>query len=95
MTLIVNEALPKLLRSIANGTQAKGNHHDIILNASANELEALRIALVEIWRAHLTFTLAGCSMGAFKRHIEPAIYDAVELLLESMRKFRPFEEKLR
>jgi hypothetical protein len=40
-----NEALPKLLRAIANGTQAKENRHDIILNVAADEIEQLRARL--------------------------------------------------
>jgi hypothetical protein len=41
----MNESLPKLLRAIASGTQAKENKHDIILNAAADEIEQLRAAL--------------------------------------------------
>lgn len=37
-----NEALPKLLRAIAAGSQAKENRHDVILNAAADELEFWR-----------------------------------------------------
>lgn len=38
--------LPKLLRAIASGTQARALMHDIIFNAAADELERLRIALL-------------------------------------------------
>lgn len=37
-----NEALPMLLRAIANGADAKASRHDIILNAAADELDELR-----------------------------------------------------
>jgi hypothetical protein len=37
-----NADLPKLLRAIAGGSDAKANKHDIIFNAAAAELEASR-----------------------------------------------------
>lgn len=36
-----NKDLPKLLRAIANSEQAKQNHHSIIFNQAADELEKL------------------------------------------------------
>jgi hypothetical protein len=42
---VVNKDLPKLLRAIASGTQAKQNSHDIILKEAARELELLRMLL--------------------------------------------------
>jgi hypothetical protein len=38
----MNEDLPKLLRAMASGTQAKENRHDIILEAAADEIERLK-----------------------------------------------------
>ena len=37
----MNKDLPKLLRAIANGTDAKDRKHDIILNSAAAEIERL------------------------------------------------------
>lgn len=38
----MNEDLPKLLRAIANGEQAKEDKHDIIFKAAADELDERR-----------------------------------------------------
>jgi hypothetical protein len=37
----MNEALPKLLRSIANGTDATASKQSVIFNAAADEIERL------------------------------------------------------
>lgn len=42
-------------------------------------------ALANIWKAHFTFVSAGATMGAFKRHVEPAIYNAAMLLPDDKR----------
>lgn len=43
---IRNTALPKLLRAIATGKNAKFHGHDLLLNAAADELEQLRSLVV-------------------------------------------------
>jgi hypothetical protein len=51
----MNEALPKLLRAIANGTAAKEAGHDVALNLAANKLERLQdltvTTIVEVWNS--------------------------------------------
>ena len=49
----MNEDLPRLLRAIAQGSNAKDAKHDIIFNAAADEIERLRGVLVDAnnnWR---------------------------------------------
>lgn len=46
----MNEALPKLLRAIADAEQARAVGHDVILNAAAAEIEASRKS--SCWRCH-------------------------------------------
>jgi hypothetical protein len=46
----------KLLRAIASGTEAKSSHQDVILNAAADEIDTLRMALtnaVKIIQEHV------------------------------------------
>jgi hypothetical protein len=44
----MNEALPQLLRAIADGSLAVSNRHDVIFNAAADEIERLRRVNKEI-----------------------------------------------
>jgi len=61
----MNKDLPKLLRAIAGGTQAKENRHDIIFNAAADELEHRDKAL----------DLAVCLLGKYEPPDSRAVSD--------------------
>jgi hypothetical protein len=50
------------------------------------QIDALQEAIADIWKAHLVMVSNGMTMGTFKRHMEPAIYDAAKLLPEEMRR---------
>lgn len=47
------------------------------------EILALQEAIEKIWKAHLVAMMNG--NGAWKRHVEPAIYEAAKLLPPEMR----------
>ena len=50
------------------------------------EILGLQQAIEKIWRAHLVAVLNGGGSAQFKRHVEPAIYEAAKLLPEEMRR---------
>lgn len=44
----MNDCIPKLLRAIALGSDARENRHDVIFNTAAREIELLRELVADL-----------------------------------------------